>query len=436
MGSTIGILGHKDIVKVMLDISIQQYPQYSFLDLSYDDERESEGTFRKNHSRMDVCLFTGVWPYTKVRSTLGQTDLSLPMVYASHSGAIYKTIARMLNEGGDMSRVSVDAVSKEEAWLSFSEVGLQPQELFLMPFSDAAPREQYISFHQDLWREGRTTSMITLHTNAYKHLHREGFPVFHCSIGVAAMREAIVHAVLELQTAQMREQQIVVGLVDVATPRGQVSDEMYANQRHKTSLYQALLDFGESAGLSVVPLEGLRFALFLTMGSLNQITNRYTSLALVSKLCELSGSSVFCGFGVGPTVNACYVKALMAQNNAKQCGESSAFVVFDNGDVCGPLGARGASLAYNTRSINKQRIANSQDSGIGVATLSKVKAVIESGGTTLITPERLADELRISKRNARRILIKLTNAGLARVKGIDQTGNRGRPQRLFQVNLD
>jgi hypothetical protein len=52
-----------------------------------------------------------------------------------------------------------------------------------------------------------------------------------------------------------------------------------------------------------------------------------------------------------------------------------------------------------------------------------------------ITPEQLADSLRVSKRNARRILLKLTDSGLASIVGIDQPGTRGRPQRVFQVHL-
>jgi len=436
LGSTIGVLGPKDLVATMIELATEHYPQYSFINLSYTDESETGLTFEKNQHRMDVCLFTGIWPYAKIRNNFAQAALTMPMVHAHHSGALFKTIARMIHLGAIFNRVSIDVVSEDEAELTFAEVGNRPKELFLMPFRDAVPRANYVAFHKDLWRAGRTTAMITLLTSAYSELSQEGLPVYHCSIGLAAMREAIARAVLELQTVQMREQQIVVGVVEVGGHQEKVFGEMHAGQRHKMSLYQIILNFGERTGISVVPLEGLRFGLFLTRGSLQQITSNSSSFSLAAILSEVSGAPAFIGFGVGPTVNSCYGKAMMAHSYAKRFGTSSAFVVFDNGDVCGPLGSTGTSLAYSRRSIDKKMLFNAEESGLGIATLSRVKAVIEGSGTVLLTPEQLADGLRISKRNARRILAKLTDAGLATIMGIDQPGTRGRPQRVFQVNLD
>jgi len=195
---------------------VEDYPQYSFLDLSYNDETESEMIFKNSKERMDVCLFTGPWPYTKVLSSLGRKDAGIPMVYANHTSGLYQTIARMLINGADLSRVSIDVISEEDANTAFAGIGYQPEKVFLMPFKGAVPRESFISFHRELWKEGRTTSMITLLSTAYRHLKSEQLPVYHSSVGVVAMREAVARAVLELQSVKLREQQVVVGLVEEA----------------------------------------------------------------------------------------------------------------------------------------------------------------------------------------------------------------------------
>ena len=421
MGATIGVLGSKKAVDTMMTL-VEDYPQYSFLDLSYNDETESEGIFRRNKERMDVCLFTGPWPYTKVLSALGTSGAGIPMVYANHTGGLYQTIARMLINGADLSRVSIDVISEDDAKTAFSEIGYQPEKLFLMPFVGAVPRESFISFHRELWREGRTTSMITLLSTAYRDLKQERLPVYHSSVGVVAMREAVARAVLELQSVKLREQQLVVGLVEVT-------------DAPQEALGQALMEYGERVGLGVVPMDGGRYALFLTRGGLKQITNGFRSFHLPEKLSEMFLTTVHCGLGVGPTVNTCYSKALMALNYARKEDESCAYVIFDDGQVNGPLVGNSAGLAYNRRSIDRRVLANVDDSGLGVATLSKVKAALADTGSVLTTPEQLADSLRISKRNARRILVKLSDAGLATIIGIDQPGTRGRPQRVFQVHL-
>jgi hypothetical protein len=322
---------------------VKEYPQYSFLNLSYADERESEEIFKRNLHRMDVCLFTGPWPYTKVLSALGPSGPPIPMVYANHTSGLYQAIARMLINGANLNRISIDVISEEDAETAFTGIGFRPKNLYLMPFRGAVPRERFIEFHRDLWKQGRTDSMITRLTSAYNHLKEEGLPVYHSSVDLVSMREAVARAVLELQSVKLQEQQLAVGLIDAVEPY---------TEKDSTALQQALVEYGNKEGLAVVPLDGHRFALFLTRGSHLKLTSRFKSFALPEKLSSVIGSRVCCGLGVGPTVNTCYSKAVMALGYASKAQISCAYVMFDGGEVYGPLVGSSAGLAYSRRSVD------------------------------------------------------------------------------------
>jgi len=77
----------------------------------------------------------------------------------------------------------------------------------------------------------------------------------------------------------------------------------------------------------------------------------------------------------------------------------------------------------------------SSQSGLSVATLSRVQAALRANGSLFITADNLAAYMSMSERNARRILARLEEAGLARVAGLNQAGTRGRPQKVYRVML-
>ena len=432
MGQTIGVIGTPDLVRTVLEIA-RQFQGHTFLDLHYEDETETVSIFRANKDKMQVCLFTGNWPYAKVKAECQEREISIPLVYISDAGsAVHKTISKLLIDGVDVRRLSIDTITPQEAAESFGEIGLSLDGLYLMPFAGPIRREEFVSFHKSLWKSGKTAAAITFLRTAYLELKQHGVPVYRCTPSTGALREAVVKAVLEAQAIETRSYQLVIGLTEMAS--GRSSAEVYKNQRKRAVLFQSLLEFGEATGISVVPMEGTRFGLFMTRGTLEEVTSGYSSFDKASEITKACSEKVFIGFGVARTAALCYANAELALKYSREAGGGCAFVVSEEGRVIGPLASDGG-LDFRRSTVDKKVLNQALASGLSISTIGKVKSVLARNSTTLITPEQLALSLSISKRNSRRILAKLCAAGLAEVSGLDQPGTRGRPQRVYQINL-
>jgi len=114
--------------------------------------------------------------------------------------------------------------------------------------------------------------------------------------------------------------------------------------------------------------------------------------------------------------------------------------VFEDSRVVGPLGAPQTSgplhpLEFTTSTTDPALVSMSSTSGLSVATISRVQAALRANGSLFITAENLAAFMSMSQRNARRILSRLKEAGLARVAGLNRAGTRGRPQKVYRVTL-
>ncbi len=433
VGQTIGVIGPPDLVKIMLQAS-KEFSQHRFLDLHYTDENESVSLFKANRDKMQVCLFSGNWPYYKVKAECSEDKVDIPLVYVEESGsAIHKTIAKMLIDGVDVRRLSIDTVPVTEAKQSLGEIGLNLDHIHLMSSVALIDRDSFVSFHESLWKAGRTAAGVTFLRSAYLELKEKDVPIYRCTPSLGILREAVVKAVLEAEKLQTRSYQLVIGFAESVSTR-QASDSFYREQRKNALLLQALLEFGEKTGISVVPLDGGKFGMFLTRGALQDITNYYTGFPSVREMSRFCGTGLVFGFGVGSTATLCYANATLALKYAEESGGNCAFIVFEDGRVVGPMGAD--QLDFRRSTISKRLILKSIDSQLSIPTLTKIQDLIYRTGSKYITPEQLAADLGISKRNARRILSRLCESGLAEVAGLDQPGTRGRPQRVYKVNLE
>lgn len=123
-----------------------------------------------------------------------------------------------------------------------------------------------------------------------------------------------------------------------------------------------------------------------------------------------------------------------------ETSHSCSFAVFEDSRVVGPLGTPQLSesmrpLEFATSTTDPALVSMSSQSGLSVATISRVQAALRANGSLFITADNLAAYMSMSERNARRILARLEEAGLAKVAGLNQAGTRGRPQKVYRVVL-
>ena len=485
---SIGLLGPPDLVDKVLEFA-EGFPQYHFLDLRYEDENDTVPLFEKNRGRMDVCLFMGNWPHLKVKKYYGDRDCGIPMVYvADTSLGIYQALAKMLYDGVDTRRWSIDTATPEEAERCLAHVGLRPEALFFLPVESPIDRKEFVDFHKSLWEKGETTAAATFLKGAYVELSRYGMPVYRCTPSLGGLKEGLVRAVLELEALKAKASQLVVGLVSFGRsfdpagsssggdgqdgrggrdgqggrddPEGSDGRDVQdkgrtdGNERrlqrrsdkadsktYRARLLTALLEWARPLGVSVVPVEGGRFSVFMTRGVLEEITKGQTQFETAERISKACGRHVFFGFGVAPTASLSFANASLAINYAMETSQSCTFAVFEDSRVVGPLGPAQTSelplhpLEFTTSTTDPTLVSMSSKSGLSVATISRVQAALRANGSLFITADNLAAYMSMSERNARRILARLEEAGLAKVAGLNQAGTRGRPQKVYRVTL-
>lgn len=457
---SIGVLGPPDLVEKTLEFA-EGFPQYRFLALRYEDENDTVPLFEKNRGRMDVCLFTGNWPYLKVKNHYGGRDCGIPLVYvAGTSLGVYQALAKMLYDKVDTSRLSIDTVTPEETERCLGDIGLRPEALFFLPVDKPIDRKEFVAFHQSLWEKGETTAAATFLRGAYVDLKRHGVPIYRCTPSLGGLKEGLVRAVLELEALKARASQLVVGLVSFG--RGhELTDDLkprndWTNGREgqagpnrpkrrdgsdsRTRLLTALLEWARPLGVSVVPVEDGKFSVFMTRGVLDEVTKGQTQFETAERIAKSCGRPVFFGFGVGPTASLSFANASLAISYAMETSHSCAFAVFEDSRVVGPLGTPQLSesmrpLEFATSTTDPALVSMSSQSGLSVATISRVQAALRANGSLFITADNLAAYMSMSERNARRILARLEEAGLAKVAGLNQAGTRGRPQKVYRVVL-
>jgi len=118
--------------------------------------------------------------------------------------------------------------------------------------------------------------------------------------------------------------------------------------------------------------------------------------------------------------------------HAKEHGNGSMMVVFDDKTISGPLG-QPEQITYDFSSEHLQSI--SEKTALSVTTLSKLESILRKLGKKEINAHELAQQMKIMPRSARRILTELEGNGLAQVVAEETIHPRGRPRKVYQIEL-
>ena len=68
-------------------------------------------------------------------------------------------------------------------------------------------------------------------------------------------------------------------------------------------------------------------------------------------------------------------------------------------------------------------------------TVRKIKTILELRGNNEITAAELAERLNVKIRHTNHIIERLTSAGYAAQSGTKSTGTKGRPTRIYRIDI-
>ncbi|WP_433943174.1 transcriptional regulator [Paenibacillus sp. SN-8-1] len=434
----VAVIGPQDLVQAIMELG-SKYEGLTMLPAAYQHEKDTLQLAAEVGTQADILLFTGPIPY---QIALGQIK-DKPMVHVHYSGtALYKVLFdfirdEVLHLGDKGLKISVDVLEREEIEERLTEIGMTDYELYVKSYTVGIETEELVSFHHQLWKDGKVKVTVTSVTSVYERLKQLGVPVYRVVPTLSSIRDTLNRALLEAKSLKFSSTQIAVGIMNIDNFM-KVSKEVaseYELQRKKLVLQQILLDYGEETQALIKWTDGDEVSFITTRGIIEQSTKKFQEAPLLLEIMEKLQWKASIGIGIGRTANEAEGKAREALLKAKLSGGGNCFLIMQDGLVYGPMGSE-LILEYSVRSEDPQLLSIAKKVGLSVGTINKLQSFCNRLGTTTFTASQLAEGFGITLRSARRIMAVLEKFEIARIVGEEQPAGRGRPRQIYHITLE
>lgn len=197
------------------------------------------------------------------------------------------------------------------------------------------------------------------------------------------------------------------------------------------ALQRGLLDFNQQQGLDFMIQRATDgYEVFTTLQTAQRITQDFTACRLQQYLHSRTGMKLQIGYGIGQTL-------LKARSNAvKACRLSTAgkgFVINENGDTIGPLDSDAVICVAGQAAPDIALAA--EKAGLSASTIQRILSATQLLGTRDITSQQLASTLQVTVANANRFLNALEKSGLARIASERRSLSKGRPSKVYRIEI-
>lgn len=387
----------------------------------------------------DVLLFAGPLPYFFAKEALGQKRI--PAVYIpSDEYTLTLNLGHiLLNRKEGLKSLSVDIPKMAYLEQAVDEWQLDASNWCAMDYSQIIDGEgskfdpeAIISFHRDNYESGRSNLVLTSVDYVYSQLSQAGIPCVNLIVPKKSIRETVAKAAHFGQLLISENAQIAIGLAAI----NQVEKDAMSMAKPDAGimLQQMLLELGKVTDASIQQLGLDQFIIYGTRGSIEQMTSNFSHMPPMGNMELLYDVTISMGFGFGLTAKEAEANARIGLFHArKQQGISSAFLVTNEKEVIGPLGS--ISKAFHLKSDNRDTLRVADETGLSVATVTKLTSFINLRRENRFTATDLAEYFQVSRRSAERMLKKLMDAGFVETVGEEQPYQQGRPRAVYRINF-
>lgn len=426
----IGVVGPDDLVERIMFMGDEEGAyEWRLVGSAHAAEQETRERLMKIADGIDVVLFTGPLQHDLARAG---GELPVPATYVQFSGAsmyaalLGGTLARQL----DPARVSIDSISAADVADTYGELGVSVDGVHVRRYTDPAAMREFLPFHEELYRSGRTTGALTTVRTVARNLEAAGVPVRRMLPTKRTIRTALDTAALLGAGSKLEESQIAIALVElpITSRVGHAGPGNYRQQELKLSLHRALLTDARRMGATVMPRGDNGYLIIATMGSLAKATDGLRVAPFLDHIKAELGVTVEIGIGLGRTAHDAEANAAAALENARTA-KSTAFLVDTDRHVVS-LPARPRHLTAETadsRSLVKarkilERLVEQPDGD------PKPRRIVDA--------EKVAQLLGLTPRSARRALNDLVHEGLAWPVPSARPAQAGRPRQQYRLIVE
>ncbi|WP_153722020.1 helix-turn-helix domain-containing protein [Sporosarcina cascadiensis] len=428
----LGIVGPKDSVDIMSEIA-KEYEDIIPVCFEYKNSTETTEIVEKNQHIVDIWIFSGRTPYSLAkRSSSNQLFFYLKLNGSSLTKTLLNIVYKSKN---DLISVSFDMLEEKDIAETYRALNISYKNCHLYEYVGVTPIKQIIAFHTTLYNEGKVSVCVTCLSDVYEALTSVGIPVYRVTPTLANIRTTFSTALQQWEALNFKQSQLTVMLISIDNINKIEKPHSFSYDLHRLNLelQSAILTFTESVSGSFLSIGTGNFIIFSTRGSLLNVGDQ--SVRLLDNLSLITDFPANIGIGYGDSALAAEENARLALLHAQNYNSNSAFLVENTGMVNGPLN-RAKSISFEFRNEDEDIGKRLKECGVSITSLNKIISVQRSLGKHAITASDIAEWLKMTERNARRLLNNLTNAGIAKIIGQEAPATRGRPRNIYQVGLD
>ncbi|WP_066062282.1 hypothetical protein [Neobacillus soli] len=426
-----GIIGPDDSVQLISEIAIEYNDRLKPVPFIYRNPEEAPDIIQKNQHLIDLWILAGPALYNSfIKSGVNQPFFLLQLDGAS----LTKTLVEIgYNDKRNLESMSIDMLAERDVYETYRDLGISSKKVHIQEYTYDTPLENLLSFHQKLYQERKVDICITCLRSIYDQLRLQNIPTYRVSPTRSNIRETLSMAVQQWETMHFKHSQIAAILVKVQGMEKKEDHNMVSYDLHRLNLeiQAAILNFAESISGSFVTIGTGVFVIFSTRGSLQETEKPIGSV--LDKLTLITDLPSNIGIGYGDTALTAEENARLALNHAQNYDSFCAFLVDNSGTIEGPLKEQEA-ISYQYRTESKEISEKLKNSGITITTFNKILSVQKRMGNGSITAAQIAEWLKMTTRNARRILTGLVEQGIAEIIGDEAPTSKGRPRKIYRVS--
>ncbi|MEH7309087.1 hypothetical protein [Neobacillus drentensis] len=426
-----GIIGPNDSVQLITEIANEYRDRLQPVPYIYQLPEEATNIVLNNQDVIDLWILAGPALFNPFqKSAVKQPFFLLQLDGAS----LTKTLVDIgYNDQRSLERISIDTLSERDVYETYRDLGIPSDQIYVHEYTNETPLENLLAFHQKLIQDGKVDISITSLRSIYDQLSSQNITTYWVAPTRSNIRRTLSSAVQQWETIHFKQSQIAAILVKVQGMEKKADHNMVSYDIHRLSLeiQAAILNFAESISGSFVTIGIGIFVIFSTRGSLEEPENSVTSL--LERLALIADLPSNIGIGYGDTALTAEENARLALNHAQNYDSFCAFLVDHNGTIEGPLKEQ-ETISFQYRTENKEISEKLKHSGITITTFNKILSVQNRMGNGSITSTQVAEWLKMTPRNARRILTGLVEEGMAEIIGDEAPSSKGRPRKIYRVS--
>ncbi len=382
---------------------------------AYRDEQEAADKVARLAPVVDAWLFASPVPLALVRAAgvLSAPTATIPL----GGSALYAALLRAVRAGvGDLSRSSVDGVSRDEVADALAELAVPADGVHV---SDALGAAELASFHHQLWRGGQASAAFTCLPSAAVRLAAAGVPVYPVRPTGSAIRAGLRTAELLGINRRLGQAQLAVIAAEVPVLRDTPRRAMARSGREEIRLtvHRFLVQQARQIGAVVSPAGEHGFVVTATMGALAALPGSppFTGPALAELGIELD-----VGVGTGGDAEQAEARARAALHHGRR-------------EAPAARGSGGPGLVP----VQRSRPSGLPASPRGLEILTRLAAVLPDQDAALVVDaETTGRLLGVTPRTARRLLHTLVEEGIAWPLPPSRTPQPGRPRQVYRLLVE